>query len=192
MSWAECDDFLFASEIAFEALLQQSASSLDEILCDPALAATFDEVAARFAPGHRPFEYRWGALKLRKQAKVARSRGAVLKAPSKMQSPIVLDDTDRKGQRQIEELADSPGLYLVTGNGDEPLYIGETVSLKNRLSESFQPQQRRHWMDLGRTRFLSIETYVTDSPVSQMLAWQSCLLQKYATRFNLRELRVAE
>ena len=109
MSWAECDDFLFASEIAFESMLQQSAPSLDEILCDPVLAAEFDELAARFAPGYRPFEYRWGALKLRKQAKVARSRGAVLNIPAKLQSPILLDDSSRSGQRQIEELSDSPG-----------------------------------------------------------------------------------
>ena len=182
--------FLFASEIALEAMLQQSASSLDEILCDPALAARFDELAARFAPGHRPFEYRWGALKLRKQAKVARCRGAVLTAPSSLDSPILLDDSDRQGQ--LDKLADSPGLYLVTGNGEEPLYIGETVSLRNRLSEIFRPQQCRHWMNHGRTQSLSIQTYVTDSPAPQMLAWQSCLLRKYATRFNLRELRVAQ
>ncbi len=192
MSWAECDEFLFASEIAFESMLQQSASSLDEILCDPVLAAEFDELAARFAPGYRPFEYRWGALKLRKQAKVARSRGAVLSIPAKLQSPILLDDSDRSGQSQFERLSDSPGLYLVTGDGDEALYIGETVSLKKRVSVSFQPQQRREWMNQGRTRHLSLQIYVTDSPSSQMLAWQSCLLRKYATRFNLRELRVAE
>ena len=173
-------------------MLQQSASSLDEILCDPVLATRFDELAARFAPGHRPFEYRWGALKLRKQAKVARSRGAVLNPPSRLQSPILLDDLDRSAQRQIDRLSESPGLYLVTGDGDEALYIGETISLKKRVSVSFQPQQRREWMNQGRTRQLSLQIYVADSPSSQMLAWQSCLLRKSATRFNLRELRVAE
>ena len=139
-----------------------------------------------------PWNIAGEALKLRKQAKVARSRGAVLTPPSRLESAIWLDGSGRERQGELDDLADSPGLYLVTGNGEEPLYIGETVSLKNRLSEIFRPRQCRHWMDHGRTQSLSIQTYVTDSPVSQMLAWQSCLMRKYATRFNLRELRVAE
>src|SRR5271157_4616381 len=133
VSWEECDNYLFASEIAFEAMLRKAALSLDEILCDPSLAARFDELAARFAPGYRPFQYRWAALKLRKQAKLARSRGLVLKVPSKLQSPILLDGLSGSGLSQIEELSDAPGIYLVTGDGDEALYIGETVSLKKRL-----------------------------------------------------------
>lgn len=193
VSWEECDDYLFASEIAFEAMLQQSALSLDEILCDPSLAVKFDELAARFAPGYSPFEYRWGALKLRKQAKLARSRGSVLRVPSNLHSPILLDDSNQDGQGQIEELSDAPGIYLVIGEGDEALYIGETVSLKKRLSGSFRPQkQREAWKEHGQTKVLSIKTYITNSPSSQMLAWQSCLLRIYPTKFNLRELRVAE
>ena len=193
VSWEDCDDFLFASEIAFEAMLQQSALSLDEILCDPSLAVRFDELAARFAPGYSPLQYRWGALKLRKQAKSARSRGSVLKVPSKLHSPILLDGLNRHGLSQIEELFDAPGIYLVTGDGDKALYVGETVSLKKRLLKNFtSPEPLRAWMEHGEANALSIETYVTDSPSTQMLAWQSCLMQKYATRFNFRELRVAE
>ena len=133
MSWEECDDFLFASEIAFEALLQQSASSLDEILCDPAIAVTFDDLAARFAPGFSPLQYRWGALTLRKRAKVARSRGSILKVPSRLQTPIMIDGFNPGELSQIEELSDVRGVYLVTGDGNERLYVGETVSLKKAL-----------------------------------------------------------
>lgn len=81
----------------------------------------------------------------------------------------------------------------MTGDGDERLYVGETVSLKNRLLENFgSPKPFQAWKDHGETDALSIETYVTDSCPSQMLAWQSCLMRKYTTRFNSRELRVAE
>jgi DNA modification methylase len=193
MSWQDCDQFLFASEIAFEAMLQQSALSLDEILCDPSLAVRFDELAARFAPGFSPLQYRWGALKLRKQAKLARSRGSVLVIPSKLCSPITLNGPNRDDLSRIEKLPDAPGIYLVTGDGDERLYVGETVSLKSRLLENFgSPKPLQAWKDHGETDALSIETYVTDSSPSQMLAWQSCLMRKYTTRFNSRELRVAE
>jgi len=193
VSWEECDNYLFASEIAFEAMLQEKAAlSLDEILCDPSLAERLDALAARFAPGYRDFQYRWAALKLRKQAKLARSRGLVLEVPSKLHSPILLDGVNGNGLSQIEELSDAPGIYLVTGDGDEALYIGETVSLKKRLLKNFDsPLPRQAWMEFGQTKCFSIETYVTHSTSSQMLAWQSCLLRKYATRFNLRELCVA-
>jgi DNA modification methylase len=193
MSWEDCDDFLFASEIAFEAMLQQSALSLDEILCDPSLAARFDELATRFAPGFRPLQYRLGALKLRKQAKLARSRGSVLVIPPKLCSPITLNGPNRGDLSRINKLPSSPGVYLVTGDGDERLYIGETVSLKKRLLENFGSQKPLEaWKEHGETSTLSIETFLTDSTPSQMLAWQSCLMRRYTTRFNSRELRVAE
>jgi site-specific DNA-methyltransferase (adenine-specific) len=192
VSWEECDAYLFASEIACAAVLKNQASSLDEILCDPALAARFDVLASEFAPGHRPVEYRWAALKLRKQAKIARSRGSRLNAPFKLHPPILLEGSGGNGPSQIEELADAPGIYLVIGDGDKPLYIGETVSLKKRLSANFHPQRRRAWLRHGRTSGLSIQTFVTNSQSSQMLAWESCFLKKYATEFNIRELRVAE
>ncbi len=187
MSWEECDEFLFASEIALEAMLSGSAGSLDEILCDPILAKKFDELAGKFAPGFTPLRYRWAALKLRKQAKFARSRGSVLEAPPKLHTPITLDDLG-----PIEELPDAPGIYLVTADNDRRLYVGETVSLRQRLRANFCTQRSRQpWIDQGRSTVLSIEPFVTGSSSSQMLAWQSCLIGKYETLLNFRELRVA-
>ena len=94
--WIEYDNYLFASEIALEVMLQQgTAGSLDEILCDPALAREFDARAGAFAPGFRPLEYRWAALKLRKQAYFARSRGSRLVAPARLSSPLFLTAPSR-------------------------------------------------------------------------------------------------
>src|SRR5262249_44921488 len=42
ISWADCDSYLFASEIALRQMLDQGCESLDEVLCDPALAQEFD------------------------------------------------------------------------------------------------------------------------------------------------------
>lgn len=72
--WQDCDDYLHGSEIALQSMIDAGAESLDEVLCDHAWASRFDHVAASYAPGHRPFDYRWAALKLRKQAKTARNR----------------------------------------------------------------------------------------------------------------------
>lgn len=62
VAWEDCDDYLFASEIALQQMLdEQLARSLDEILCDPALAGKFDAAAAALAPGYAPLDYRWAA-----------------------------------------------------------------------------------------------------------------------------------
>ena len=73
-SWEACEPYLFASEIAWRQMIDAGHESLDTILCDPALAGQFDEIARRWAPGFSPLEYRWAALKLRKSAKVVRAR----------------------------------------------------------------------------------------------------------------------
>jgi site-specific DNA-methyltransferase (adenine-specific) len=189
MSWEDCDEFLYASEIALEVMLKnESARSVDEILCDPTLAREFDERAATFAPGFLPLQYRWAALKLRKQAKLARSRGSVLKVPTKLPSAIGLDDAGA-----LERLCDAPGIYLVTGADEKCLYVGETISLRQRLRTSFESEERiRPWIDQGGSKTLTIIPFQTDSPIHQMLAWQSCFVRKYKTPLNFRELRAAQ
>ena len=74
MSWKDSEPFLFASEIALSSLLASGGHSLDAILCDPDQAAQFDQLARQFAPGFTSLQYRWAALKLRKEAKFARAR----------------------------------------------------------------------------------------------------------------------
>ena len=60
--WQACEQYLFASEIAWRQMIDGGHDSLDSILCDPFLAAQFDELAARWAPGYSPLEYRWAAI----------------------------------------------------------------------------------------------------------------------------------
>ncbi len=74
LTWADCDPFLAAIEFAWRRMLDAGAASLDYILADPVMATRFDAWAAAAAPGGTPLVYRWGALKLRKDAYVARSR----------------------------------------------------------------------------------------------------------------------
>ena len=68
------DEFEFSSEIASRYVQEQVRKqgrgdvSLDKIICDPDLAAEFDEIAARLAPGFAALDYRWVALGVRKAA----------------------------------------------------------------------------------------------------------------------------
>ncbi|MEX0677937.1 MAG: DNA methyltransferase [Pirellulales bacterium] len=182
ISWEACDDYFFASEIALELVLASGkAESLDEILCDPDLAGEFDKLAADFAPGRQSFEYRWAALKLRKQAKIARSRGAVLVPPARLSRETPVDQLDVRG------IPPRPGVYLLSGNKSQKLYAGEALNLRSRLETQFESGRR---VVLGRFPGpLSLRTFLTHTLPAEMLAWQSCLVRKYKPRLNYRELR---
>lgn len=65
-SFADTDNYQYAAEIAVRFLERQHQVSLDDILCDPVLAAEFDRRASELAPGYLVLQYRWAALNLRK------------------------------------------------------------------------------------------------------------------------------
>ena len=181
MSWEDCDDYLFASEIALQSLLDANkAESIDEILCDPLLAKKFDKKAAKFAPGFSSLEYRWAALKLRKQARVARTRGAVLTAPSKLGQLTALEDLD------LRSLPNEPGVYVLSASESDRLYVGEALNLRGRLSKQFGKRQRKAWAKVSSS--LHVQTFPTETTVSDKLAWQSCFVKKYKPRLNFHEL----
>lgn len=183
LSWEDCDDFMFASEIAWQTLLNQNAAtSLDEILCDPSLAAEFDRRATALAPGHSPLEYRWAALKLRKEAKFARGRAAVLRPPGQIEQPAPFEDVIASGPRN------EPGLYILSSPSGAELYVGETLNLKRQFS---QIQQRMdEWAVHGQPAL--VQTLPMNHAQAGRLAWKSCLITRQfeqCPRLNYFELR---
>jgi site-specific DNA-methyltransferase (adenine-specific) len=186
LSWEACDKFIFASEIAWQSMLNNdSAESLDEILCDPALATEFDRLAGQFAPGHKPLDYRWAALKLRKEAKYARSRASVLES-LKSRHPrfgekVPMDDL-KPGKLPAE-----PGLYILSQTRTDKLYVGETLNLRTRLT--LRPAQKKAWLSFSDS--VSVQMWPMDCSTAGKLAWQSCLVKKYKPRLNCFELRSA-
>src|SRR5439155_19412900 len=71
-SWESVDPFAFASEMALRRMLDLSNPSLDHVLCDPLAATRFDDFARSLAPGFSSLQYRWAALRLRKDARLWR------------------------------------------------------------------------------------------------------------------------
>lgn len=123
------DPYSHASEIALQQLNVETGATLDEILCDPTLAARFDDIAASFAPGYTPFEYRWAALAIRKRAKSAKrlakercEEWRSLRLPRSM--PIA-----KGGWSDYS----CPGVYLIIGRNNRRLYVGETLNLRQRI-----------------------------------------------------------
>jgi site-specific DNA-methyltransferase (adenine-specific) len=176
MDWAYCDAFLFASEIAWRELMEKGAKSLDEILCDPALAADFDRVATRFAPGFKPLEYRWAALKLRKMAQSARTRAKLLK-PARFKRPM------SAFAASSDRAPETAGVYLVS-TPDEKIYVGESLNLKNRFARQFGSGQKSAWPKGD----IEVRLFTTDANFADLIAYQSIFVGRYKPRFNSKIL----
>ena len=126
----EMDPYSFASEVA---LLQVTVScdlSVDDILCDPDLAANFDEIAERFSPGYTSFQYRWGALALRKRA--MRSKRAAERFVGWLEETLPTAVPVAKLQRAGNV---APGVYALVGRDDLNLYVGDTFNLADRIEQ---------------------------------------------------------
>ena len=129
---AEMDTYNFAAEIAWRLASNKfKDSSLDEIFCDPVKAASFDHHAKRFAPGFHPSEYRWAALRLRK---ASRELVKEVKAFHYVFETRNFTRFQRWDRLNHDRCAGIPGVYLLRGEDKQPLYVGETSDLGERLS----------------------------------------------------------
>lgn len=128
---SDMDGYMFASEIAMQQLSVELDAALDDILCDPQIAGRFDEIAASFAPGHTPFEYRWAALAVRKRAKMAR-RLAVERESEWSKCELGRARSIRDSDWSKYEC---PGVYLLLSDGRQELYAGETFNLRQRIEQ---------------------------------------------------------
>jgi predicted HicB family RNase H-like nuclease len=124
------DQYQFASEMALRYVQKKEMEhswrelSLDRVLCDPILAAAFDEFASRLAPGFKPFEYRWGAIALRKAGRYAKDAAGI-------EVPI-FDDLGRTSALDLSRVPEVQGLYLVQDH-NQRLFLGETANLRSRV-----------------------------------------------------------
>lgn len=183
LSWEICDSFLFASEIAWKQLLDRGCQSLDEILCDPDTAAEFDRLAALLAPEFTSLDYRWGALKLRKESKRARARAGVL-ATSRFRE-LFVGPINPRG-RKLSEVPDVSGIYIVCGGAkQQPLYAGEALALQSRLRRHFEGNPLNTWKSWASN--LTVRYYTAVSEIPLLLAYQWLCVRKYEPRLNLPE-----
>jgi site-specific DNA-methyltransferase (adenine-specific) len=124
----DLDHYSCASEIAMQLLSIDFRCTLDDLLCHPALAGEFDQMARNFAPGHSAYEYRWAALTIRKRAKksraLAESRFAEWRT-CELPPPIQLDQIP-PGPRGTS------GVYIVSSDS-QVLYVGESSDIGHRL-----------------------------------------------------------
>jgi site-specific DNA-methyltransferase (adenine-specific) len=171
------DKFIFASEIALRRMLDDGINSLDDLLCDPEQAARFDAIAMSFAPDFSPIQYRWGALKLRKEAKRILRLIPETKSRRLTQIASVAD-------LAVSQISNSPGLYVVCTDANEPLYAGASMELAGRLLQQFGAgEPRKAWLNLGAATVRHVR--IDDAPRSpsaqfrDLLTHQSRLIAVY-------------
>jgi site-specific DNA-methyltransferase (adenine-specific) len=136
---AEFERYKFACEIAMEKF-RLNDTPLDHVLCDPHLAKQFDVYARSMLPEPLPsLKLRWFALRLRKRASIYRSLARKLEdcveLPRTYTSPFGLT---------WSSLPAAPGLYWLQGP-DDPLYVGETQNLRERLETQFSRNDFDYW-----------------------------------------------
>ena len=132
LSFAEMDSYSFASEIALRLLTADYDLTLDSILCSREFAAEFDRIAAEFAPGYTPFEYRWAAMALRKRAGLQHSRKLATETfkawmRKKLPNKQSLSECDLSQHRE-------PGVYLLSTPSHD-LYVGESENVGARIEK---------------------------------------------------------
>jgi DNA modification methylase len=180
LSWVQCDSFLFASEIAWHQMLEEGWLNLDEILLEPSGAAEFDRRAEILAPGYSSLEYRWGALKLRKIAKVARMRAKVL-FDGKTRKPL------RLREELWERLPETSGVYIVFERATKsPLYAGQSLNVRSRIQFQFRPRlemERPPWSNDLVVRYFPARPH---TPL--LISHQASVIRRYTPKYNLREL----
>jgi site-specific DNA-methyltransferase (adenine-specific) len=179
LTWADCDPFLAGIEFAWRRMLDSGAASLDDILADPEMAARFDAWAAVSAPGGTPLVYRWGALKLRKDAYVARSRAQRFEeVPPPVETWREFDPT-----RPVD---DGPaGLYAIPDPADsrKVLYVGTTENLSMRLARHLSRGAGRSPQGLsGADQALVAAMQPVPNRVWRWLPWSTGLLDLLAVR----------
>jgi site-specific DNA-methyltransferase (adenine-specific) len=181
LSWQKCDSFLFASEIAWKQLLDRGFESLDDILCDPDTAAEFDRIASGLAPGFTALDYRWGALKLRKESKRAVDQAKII-ATGRYREPF-LDPIDAN-VRSLSKIPNVSGIYIVWSASDKrPLYAGESMELQSRLRSHFEGPAVEIWKSWGKK--LTVRYYTAAPDPSLLLACQFLCIDKHQPRLNI-------
>jgi site-specific DNA-methyltransferase (adenine-specific) len=161
-SLGDDDAYRFAAEMAARHMERRDGVTLDDIICDPALAAEFDRLAGSISPGYSSLQYRWAALNLRK------ARGLVPELLARVAPPKLVVSIPVHGL-QVASLPSEQGLYLFF-TATECLYVGEAESLRNRIAKHLDHSDSKglaRWLwDQGSAE-LFLELQVLDPSTTQ-------------------------
>jgi site-specific DNA-methyltransferase (adenine-specific) len=182
-SFANQDQYRFASEIAARFLERRDGISLDAIICDPVLAVEFDEIAGRLAPGFSPVEYRWAALNLRKK------HGLKPELLSRVVHAESVEQFELEGL-DLARISAKNGLYIIFTVG-QVLYVGEAENLQNRLRKHLDHSDNKglaRWLWENSSAKLHVEIHVLRDDVETRVrrALESEMIASRNPLFNVK------
>jgi site-specific DNA-methyltransferase (adenine-specific) len=156
-----------------------SDESLDDLLCDPARAAEFDRLALRYGGRKKTFEYRWAALKLRKEARIIRRRAEELRRVElKFSVPIA----PARGAK-LNKLPQEPGLFSLYDGEGERLYVGAATDLRAAV-ERVLAKTRLKIFD--RTGDVRVAVCPYDASWAELLALRQNIVARSRPTLNWR------
>src|SRR5262249_23558171 len=97
---------------------------------DPLAAARFDQLARSLAPGFRTVVYRWGAMKLQQRAGERRAACEQLAPRLRNQGPAEPLPFEEGSLLFVPQ---DPGVYVLATEEKQVVYVGETLTLLDRL-----------------------------------------------------------
>jgi site-specific DNA-methyltransferase (adenine-specific) len=185
-SFADEEQYRFASEVAARYLERAKGLNVDQILCDPDLAHEFDQVAAGLAPGYRPLQYRWAALNLRKSKRLTPELLARVAPRAGYVSLGRVEDI------QADQLPTGQGLYIFyDAVSKQALYVGEARNLRKRLDKHLDHSDNKSlarwlWDHGAQNLFLEIHSLPdgTSTPVRRALETE--LIRSRRATFNIQ------
>lgn len=175
LSFEQMDAYSHGAEVALARMSIDVAKALDDMLCDPELAESFDRTAAAFAPGFTPREYRWAALSIRKRAKQAKQSAAERAEAWQDRKLPAAKPVDAKPWTQHE----GRGVYVLEMADNKTLYVGQALDLAARLEQTLQTPA---WQELG------VESVRLIAGESEPWALQSHLIAQLDPLLNWRLL----
>jgi GIY-YIG catalytic domain len=179
----EQSEYRFAAEVAARFLERKYGISLDQIICDPTLADEFDEIANTIVPGGKPLAYRWAALNLRKQKRLAPEVLARVARPVRILRV-------RVNGLSLDSVPKDPGLYILHSD-QQVLYVGEAENLQNRIRKHLDHSDNRdlaRWLWQFNDALIHIELQVVERSMSRRIrrALELELIRSRLPIFNLK------
>jgi hypothetical protein len=187
------DQYGYACEIAVQLMEETHATSLDHILCDPKLAAELDRRVLAMAhrevvPRLSPLRIRWSLLGLRKRinasfrAYATRIRDTALR---------FLPEPKRASADRPHDAPSEPGLYLLHSGG-KPLYVGETLDLRQRMEFQLGSNTFDFWNTTRANVQVAYRSFPAGASRKFGQANQSLLIGRLRPRGNYARLGVVD
>lgn len=175
--------YRFAAEMAGRYLERRERLSLDNILCDPELAAIFDVTAGSLAPGFSSLQYRWAALNLRK------ARQFKPELLSRVAPPLEIIHYRAK-ELVVNQLPIAQGVYLLF-DGQRLLYVGEAKNIRHRIKKHLDHSDRKElarwlWENGPEELRLEIQVLEPETPTRIRKALEAELIRSRDPVFNVK------